>query len=65
MTVIAKFQNKIVEIVRVTETVGFSKEKGWVMVCTDFEQPERKKQQFKWIPISTKFEWVREFKFGE
>jgi len=65
MTVIAKFQEKIVEIIRVADTVGFSDEKGWVMVCTDFEQPERKKQQFKWMPATTKFEWVREFKFGE
>lgn len=65
MPVIAKFQGKIVEVIRVTETVGFSKETGWVMVCTDFEQPERKKQQFKWIPASTKFEWIREFKFGD
>jgi hypothetical protein len=64
MTVIAKVQGRIVEVIRVTETVGFSEEKGWVMVCTDFEQPDRKKQQFKWMPISTKFEWVREFNFG-
>ncbi len=65
MTVIAKIQDKIVEVIRVTETVGFSKEKGWIMVCTDFEQPEHKKQQFKWMPTTTKFEWIREFKFGE
>ena len=65
MTVIAKVQGRIVEVIRVTETVGFSEEKGWVMVCTDFEQPERKKQQFKWVPASTEFEWVREFKFGD
>jgi hypothetical protein len=61
MTVIAKIQDRIVEVIRVTDTVGFSEEKGWVMVCTDFEQSERKKQQFKWIPASTRFEWVREF----
>jgi hypothetical protein len=61
MTVVAKFQGKIVEVIRVTETVGFSKEKGWVMVCVDWEQPERKKQQFKWVPATTRFEWVREF----
>jgi hypothetical protein len=65
MTIIAKIQDKIVEVIRVTEIVGFSKEKGWIMVCTDFEQPEHKKQQFKWMPTTTKFEWIREFKFGE
>jgi hypothetical protein len=65
MTVIAKFQGKIVEVIRVTETVGFSTEKGWVCITTDVGVPERKKQQFKWVPASTEFEWVREFKFGD
>jgi len=65
MTVIAKFQGKIVEVIRVTETVGFSKDKGWVCITSDVGVPERKKMQFKWVPASTQFEWVREFKFGE
>jgi hypothetical protein len=33
------------------------------MVCFDFEQVERKKSQFRWVPASTRFEWVREFCF--
>jgi len=39
----------------------------WVflMVCMDFEKIERKKEHFKWIPASTRFEWVREFNFKE
>jgi hypothetical protein len=65
MTVIAKFQGKIVEVIRVTDTVGFSKEKGWVCITSDVGVPERKKMTFKWVPASTEFEWVREFKFGE
>ena len=55
---------KVVEVVRVADTVGFSPERGWVMICMDFEQADRKKSQFKWLPASTKFEWVREFCFG-
>ncbi len=65
MTVMAKIQGKIVEVVRVTETVGFSKEKGWVCITSDVGVPERKKMTFKWVPASTQFDWVREFKFGE
>ena len=63
MIVVAKVDGKIVEIVRVARTVGFSDVPGWVMICTDWQQPERKKQQFKWVPASTPFEWVRKFSF--
>ena len=65
MMIVAKMNGRIVEVIRVAETVGFSTERGWVMVCIDFEQPNRKKQQFKWVPATTRFEWVREFNFGE
>lgn len=63
MMVVAKMNGRVVQVVRVTDTVGFSQDRGWVMVCFDFEQPERKKQQFKWVPATTRFEWVREFTF--
>jgi len=64
MMIVAKMNGRIVEVIRVADTVGFSTERGWVMVCMDFEQANRKKQQFKWVPASTRFEWVREFNFG-
>ena len=32
---------KVVEVVRVADTVGFSHERGWVMVCFDFEKISR------------------------
>jgi hypothetical protein len=54
----------MVEVVRVAETVVFSPEKGWVMVCMDFEKISRKREHFKWVPATTRFEWVREFAFG-
>lgn len=63
MMVVAKMNDRLVQVLKVAETVGFSSERGWVMVCFDFEQPERKKQQFKWVPASTRFEWVRAFSF--
>lgn len=64
MTVtVARLQNRLVQVVRVADRVGFSQERGWVMLCLDWEQPERKKQQFRWVPASTRFDWVREFAF--
>ena len=61
--VVARLQNRLVQVVRVAETVGFSQDRRWVMLCLDWEQPERKKQQFRWVPASTRFDWVREFAF--
>jgi len=64
MTVVAKMDGRLVEIVKVADEVKFSNTRGWVMICLDFEQADRKKSQFRWLPASTKFEWVREFAFG-
>jgi hypothetical protein len=63
MTTVAKMNDRLVEVMRTADTVAFSEERGWVMVCFDFEQAERKKSHFKWVPASTRFEWVREFSF--
>jgi hypothetical protein len=54
---------KLVEIVRVVQEVQFSNTPGWVLICLDFEQAERKKSQFRWLPASTRFEWIRSFAF--
>ena len=65
MTTVAKMTDgRMVEVVRVAETVGFSPEKGWVMVCMDFEKISRKREHFKWVSATTRFEWVREYTFG-
>ena len=64
MTVtVARMNDRIVEVVRVVDTVSFSTERGWVMVCFDFEKAERKKSEFRWVPASTRFDWVRTFAF--
>jgi hypothetical protein len=55
---------RMVEVVRVADTVRFSPEPGWVMVCFDFEKPFTKRAEFKWVPSTTRFEWVREYTFG-
>jgi hypothetical protein len=64
MTTVAKMDGRLVEIVKVADEVKFSNHRGWVMICLDFEQADRKKSQFRWIPNTTRFEWVREFCFG-
>lgn len=61
--VVAKMQGRLFQVVRVADTVGFSSDRGWVMLCVDWEQSERRKQQFRWVPASTRFEWVRRFTF--
>ena len=64
MTVtVAKMNGKFVEVVRVAETVAFSTQKNWVLVSPDLAKSERTKSEFKWVPASTRFEWVRTFNF--
>jgi|TARA_R110000868_G_scaffold393194_1_gene664130 hypothetical protein len=61
MTVlVAKLNNKIVEIVRVSETVQFSEEKDWILISHQVS----KRLSMKWLKASeVKFEWVRSFNF--
>jgi hypothetical protein len=62
MMIVAKMKDKIVQIVRVAETVQFSEHRGWVLVCFDFDKPMRKRDHVRWMKASeTHFEWVREF----
>jgi hypothetical protein len=66
MMFVAKFKDKIVQIVRVAETVQFSEDKGWIFICFDFDKINRRREQFKWVKTSeTRFEWVREYVDGE
>jgi hypothetical protein len=62
MTTVAKMMDgRMVEVVRVADTVAFSDAAGWIMICMDWEKADRKKSEFKWIPAETRFDWVREF----
>jgi hypothetical protein len=64
ITVAKMADGRLVEVVRVADTVGFSSERGWVMICMDFEKTFRKREHFKWVPDTTRFDWVREYSFG-
>ena len=61
MTVlVAKLNNKIVEIVRVSETVQFSEEKDWILISHQVS----KRLSMKWLKVSeVKFDWIRSFNF--
>ena len=62
MMVVAKFKGKIVQIVKVQESVMFSEDKDWIFICFDFDKINRRREQFKWVKASeTRFEWVKEF----
>jgi len=64
ITVAKMADGRMVEVVRVADTVRFSPEPDWVMVCFDFEKPFHKRTEFKWVPAATRFDWVREYTFG-
>jgi hypothetical protein len=61
MTVlVAKLNDKIVEIIRVSETVQFSEEKDWILISHQVS----KRLSMKWLKASeVKFDWVRSFNF--
>ena len=61
MFVAKMVDGRIVEVVKFAHSVGFSPDKDWVMICYDFDKIQRRREQVKWIPASTRFEWVREF----
>jgi hypothetical protein len=62
MMVVAKFKGKIVQIVKVQESVMFSEDRDWIFICFDFDKINRRREQFKWVKASeTRFEWVKEF----
>ena len=62
MMIVAKFEDRIVQIVRVQESVMFSEHKGWIFICFDFDKTNRRREQFKWIMASNiRFDWVKEF----
>ena len=54
---------RIVRILKHQDTVGFSPDSGWLLI--DVNPGRRHPENIKWIPDSTKFDWVREFNSDE
>jgi hypothetical protein len=59
MTIIAKYKDKIVEIVKTQHIVQFSKELDWILISHQINKKDS--LQVKWVPASTRFTWVRDF----
>jgi len=58
--IIVKFNGKWVQVAKFARSVKFSADRDWFMVVADWEKPFRKRQEFKWVHASTRFESVRE-----
>jgi hypothetical protein len=58
---VAKMEDRVVEIVRFADKVMFSEDRGWICICMDIGK--KSSGAVKWVPASTKFEWVRVFAF--
>ena len=60
---IARIQDRFVRIVRTAQTVAFSQQENWVLIEHDINLPEHKRQNRRWVPATTQFDWVRDFDF--
>ena len=58
---VARMNGQWVHVMRFARDVAFSTERDWFMVCFDWEQPNRRRSHFRWVPASTRFDAVREF----
>ena len=50
--------NKIVRILSFSENVRFSEKKNWFLLNME---PHKRMGDLKWVPMNTRFTWVREF----
>jgi hypothetical protein len=56
---VAKLNDKIVEIISVAETVRFSREKNWILISHEVN----KRLSMRWLKADdVKFDWVRKFR---
>ena len=55
---------KIVQVLKFAYHVGFSEDKGWLLVDPEVgELRAGHMLNLKWVPVSTRFEWIRPFRF--
>lgn len=57
---VAKWNNRIYQIIRVVESVAFSEEKEWILLSSQINKKDS--IQVRWVRVKdTRFDWVREF----
>jgi hypothetical protein len=59
---------KIVQILRIVDRVQFSDALGWVLIDPDLSARDMTGSMganIKWIPASTRFDWVRDISFSD
>jgi hypothetical protein len=58
--IVAKWNNRIYQIIRVVESVTFSEEKKWILLSSQINKVDS--IQLRWVRVeNTRFDWVREF----
>jgi hypothetical protein len=57
---VAKWNNRIYQIIRVVESVAFSEEKEWILLSNQVNKKDS--IQVRWVRVKdVRFDWVREF----
>ena len=56
---LVKWNNKVVRLVKFKHKVLFSDNTDWLLLQYPIHLPENKRFN-KWVPLSTRFEWIRE-----
>jgi len=58
--IVAKWKNKIYQIIKVANSVAFSEEKEWILLSSQINKMDS--IQVRWVRVKdTRFDWVREF----
>ena len=58
--IVAKWKNRIYQIIRVVDSVAFSEEKEWILLSNQINK--RDSIQVKWVRVKdVRFDWVRKF----
>jgi hypothetical protein len=57
---VAKWNNRIYQIIRVVDSVAFSEEKQWILLSNQINRKDS--IQVRWVRVKdVRFDWVREF----
>jgi hypothetical protein len=57
---VAKWNNRIYQIIRVVESVAFSEEKEWILLSNQVNKKDS--IQLRWVRVKdVRFDWVKEF----